>query len=176
VVFINIPIGLLVLLRSRILGSAERHPGQLGAVGAALGTGGMVALIYAITRFGEDGFSDPIAIATLGGAALLLVAFGFSQSRSRHPLRPLSLLRDRNRAAALSVQQVQQLRPLQAGAAWLRLPSASSSVRASHPSCCFKSRPGTLQPLEHCSAVPPHSRSPPSISKQATGNTSLRHC
>ena len=68
--FINVPIGALVLLGSRTLVSAAPDQGRLGATGAALGTGGMVALVYAITRFGEDGFTDPLALTLLGAAAV----------------------------------------------------------------------------------------------------------
>jgi EmrB/QacA subfamily drug resistance transporter len=138
VFFINVPIGLLVLLGSRSLASADRHSGRLGIVGAVLGTGGMVALVYAITRFGEDGFSDPLALLLLAASAVLLVVFTLTQARSSSPLVPLSLFRDRNRVGAyltmlllaigpmgtfyvitLYLQQVQQFSPLQAGAAWL---------------------------------------------------------
>lgn len=138
VFFINVPIGLLVLLGSRTLLAAAPHRGQLGALGATLGTGGMVALVYAATRFGEHGFTDPAAITLLAAAAVLLVAFVAHQARSRHPLLPLSLVRDRNRAGAyltmlllaigpmgtfyvitLHLQQVQGFTPLQTGAAWL---------------------------------------------------------
>jgi EmrB/QacA subfamily drug resistance transporter len=138
VFFINVPIGLLVLLGSRTLVAAGAHSGQLGAFGAALGTGGMVALVYAITRVGEDGFTDPLALVLLGGAGLLLVAFVRSQARSRNPLLPLDLLRVRSRTGAyltmlllaigpmgtfyvvtLHLQQVQDFTPLQTGAAWL---------------------------------------------------------
>src|SRR5215213_10170893 len=100
VFFINVPIGLLVLLGSRTLLAAAPHRGQLGAAGAALGTGGMAALLYAVTRFGEHGFTDPVVLTLLGAAALLLVAFVANQSGSRHPLVPLSLVRDRTRAGA----------------------------------------------------------------------------
>ncbi|MFP3712104.1 MFS transporter [Puerhibacterium sp. TATVAM-FAB25] len=138
VFFINVPIGLLVLLGSRTLVAADRHRGRLGALGAALGTGGMVALVYAITRLGEDGFTDPVALVLLAAAAVLLAAFVLTQARSASPLLPLGLFRDRNRSGAyatmlllavgpmgtfyvitLYLQQVQQLSPLQAGLAWL---------------------------------------------------------
>jgi predicted MFS family arabinose efflux permease len=138
VFFINVPIGVLVLLGSRTLVAARPHQGRLGATGAALGTGGMVALVYAITRLGEHGFTDPLALALVGLAAALLVAFALTQSRSRNPLLPLSLLRDRNRSGAyltmlllaigpmgtfyvitLHLQQVQRFTPLQTGVAWL---------------------------------------------------------
>jgi EmrB/QacA subfamily drug resistance transporter len=138
VFFINVPIGLLVLVGTRTLLAAERHTGRLGALDAALGTGGMAALVYAITRFGEDGFGDPIAWALVAGATLLLVLFVFTQARKQDPLLPLSLFRDRNRSGAyltmlllaigpmgtfyvvtLHLQQVQAYTPFQAGAAWL---------------------------------------------------------
>ncbi|GAA3152752.1 MFS transporter [Planomonospora alba] len=138
VFFINIPIGLLVLAGSRTLTAADRHPGRLGAVGAVLGTAGMVALVYAITRFGEDGFTDSIALGLLAAAAVLLAVFVRVQARSRSPLVPLSLFGDRNRSGAyltmlllaigpmgtfyivtLYLQQVQHFSPMQAGAAWL---------------------------------------------------------
>lgn len=138
VFFINVPIGLLVLLGTRTLVAADRHTGRLGGFGAALGTGGMVALVYAITRFGEDGFTDPVALTLVGTAIVLLVAFVFTQSRSRSPLVPLSLFRDRNRSGAyltmllvaigpmgtfyvitLYLQKVIQFSPLQTGLSWL---------------------------------------------------------
>lgn len=138
VFFINIPIGLLVILGSRTLVAADRHPGRLGIIGAALGTGGMVLLVYAITRFGEAGFADPTLFILLAGSAVLLATFISTQARSRHPLMPLDLFGDRNRSGAyvtvlllaigpmgtlyvitLYLQQVQQYSPIQTGIAWL---------------------------------------------------------
>jgi len=135
VFFINIPIGILVLLGSRTLVEAERHPGSLDVRGAVLGTSGMVALVYAITRFGEDGFTDPVGLGLIGAALVLLAVFLKTQARSRTPLVPLSLFRDRGRAGAyatmlllaigpmgtfyvitLYLQQVQHYSPLQTGA------------------------------------------------------------
>ncbi|EHR61387.1 MFS transporter [Saccharomonospora cyanea] len=138
VFFVNVPIGLLVLLGSRTLVSADSHEGQLGITGAVLGTGGMVALVYSITRFGEDGLTDPLALTLVGVAAALLAVFVATQARSHSPLVPLSLFRDRNRTGAyatmlllaigpmgtlyvitLYLQKVQQFSPMQTGAAWL---------------------------------------------------------
>lgn len=138
VFFINIPIGLLVLLGSRTLVAADRHTGRLGTLGAVLGTAGMVALVYAITRFGEDGFADPIAYGLIAAAAAMLVAFILTQRRSANPLIPLSLFKDRNRTGAyltmlglaigpmgtfyvitLYLQQVREYSPLITGLSWL---------------------------------------------------------
>lgn len=131
VFFINVPIGLLVLLGSGVLVAPARHAGRLGVLDGMVGTAGMVSLVYAITRFGEDGFTDPIAYALIFGAAVLLLVFILIQRRSENPLVPLSLFRDRNRAGAyltmlglavgpmgilyvvtLYLQQVQQYTPL----------------------------------------------------------------
>jgi EmrB/QacA subfamily drug resistance transporter len=138
VFFINVPIGILVLLGSRTLVSAGRHAGSLDVRGAVLGTSGMVALVYAITRFGEEGFADPLGLGLVAAAALLLAAFIALQSRSSTPLVPLGLFRDRGRAGAyasmlllaigpmgsfyvitLYLQQVQHYGPLRTGASWL---------------------------------------------------------
>lgn len=138
VFFINVPIGLLVLLGSRTLVAAERHTGRLGIIGAALGTAGMVALVYAITRFGEDGFADSLAYILIGAAVVLLVVFVLTQRSSRNPLIPLSLFKDRNRSGAyltmlglaigpmgtfyvitLYMQEVAGFSPLRTGLSWL---------------------------------------------------------
>jgi EmrB/QacA subfamily drug resistance transporter len=138
VFFINVPIGLLVLLGSRTLVAADRNQGRLGIIGGVLGTGGMVALVYSVTRFGEAGITDPTALLLLGAAVVLLIVFTLTQARSRDPLVPLSLFRDQSRAGAyasmlllaigpmgsfyvitLYLQQVQQFSPLQTGLAWL---------------------------------------------------------
>jgi MFS family permease len=138
VFFINVPIGLLVLLGSRTLVGAEPHTGRLGTFGTALGTVGMVALVYAITRFGEDGFTDPLAWSLVAAGVVALAAFTLTQSRSRNPLVPLDLFGDRHRSGAyltmllvavgpmgtfyvitLYLQQVLQYSPLRTGISWL---------------------------------------------------------
>jgi MFS family permease len=100
VFFINIPIGLLVLLGTRTLIAPQPHRGQLGTIGAVLGTAGTFALVYAITRFGENGFTDPAALTAAAAAVAVLAVFVRTQARSRNPLVPLGLFRDRNRTGA----------------------------------------------------------------------------
>ncbi|MFJ5692831.1 MFS transporter [Arthrobacter sp. NPDC093125] len=160
VFFINIPIGLFVLLGSRSLPATSGHQGQLGILGAVLGTGGMVALVYAITRLGEAGFTDPVALVLFGAAAVLLLVFTLMQARSSNPLVPLSLFRDRNRAGAygtmlllaigpmgtfyvitLYLQQVQQFRPLETGVAWLPFAAGLILGAGSAPKLLLKIAP-----------------------------------
>jgi EmrB/QacA subfamily drug resistance transporter len=160
VFFINIPIGLLVLLGSRTLPVTGGHQGQLGILGAVLGTGGMVALVYAITRFGEVGFTDPAALVLFGASVILLLVFTLTQARSKNPLVPLSLFRDRNRAGAyatmlllaigpmgtfyvitLYLQQIQHFSPLQTGAAWLPFAAGLILGAGSAPKLLLKVAP-----------------------------------
>ncbi|GAB3552955.1 MFS transporter [Arthrobacter tumbae] len=163
VFFINIPIGLLVLLGSRTLVAAERHTGQLGAPGAVLGTGGMVALVYAITRLGEDGFADPVALILLGASAALIALFVLNQRRSSSPLVPLSLFRDRNRSGAylsmlllaigpmgtfyvitLYLQKVLEFDPLRTGAAWLPFAAGLILGAGAAPKLLLRIAPRTI--------------------------------
>jgi len=138
VFFINVPIGLLVLWGSRTLVPPAQGTGRLGLLVGALGTAGMVSLVYAVTRLGEDGLTDPIAYGLIALAAVLLVSFTLIQRRSQTPLVPLGLFKDRNRAGAyltmlglaigpmgilyivtLYLQQVQEYSPLVTGLSML---------------------------------------------------------
>lgn len=138
VLLINIPIGVAVLFGTRTLTGDQRHAGRLDALGAGTGTGGVMALAYAFTRSGEHGWTDPLTLTAFAAAAVLLVLFVVLQAHKEHPLLPLRLLEDRNRAgsyatvlcigaglmgtfylATLFMQQVLLYGPLRAGAAAL---------------------------------------------------------
>lgn len=138
VLLINLPIGLAVLIGTRVLVEGQRHPGRLDTVGAVAGTGGLAALTYGVTRAGEHGWLDSVTVTSFATAAALLAAFIVVQASSASPLLPLQLLADRNRSgsyvtvlfigaglmgtfylATLFMQQVLQFGPLRAGAAAL---------------------------------------------------------
>ncbi|KPI08000.1 drug resistance transporter, EmrB/QacA subfamily [Actinobacteria bacterium OK074] len=97
VFFVNIPIGLAVLAGTRSLVEAERHPGRLDLPGAVTGTGGLIALVYGITRGGDHGWTNTLTLLSFFGAAVLLVAFLLLQARTPDPMMPLRLFKDRNR-------------------------------------------------------------------------------
>ncbi|MBK3574355.1 MFS transporter [Streptomyces sp. MBT65] len=97
VFFVNIPIGLAVLAGTRSLVEAERHPGRLDVPGAVTGTGGLISLVYGITRGGEHGWTDGLTLGCFAVAAVLLAAFLFLQARTPDPMMPLRLFKDRNR-------------------------------------------------------------------------------
>ena len=138
VFFINVPIGLLVIWGTHTLVEAERRPGRLGGLGAVLGTGGMISLVYSITRFGEDGFSSPVTWALVALAVALLTVFAVVQRSSATPLVPLELFSNHHRSGAymtmvglaigpmgsfyvitLYLQDVRGYSPLVAGLSWL---------------------------------------------------------
>jgi EmrB/QacA subfamily drug resistance transporter len=138
VFFINVPIGLVVLFGTKALVEAQRLPGRLDNTDAVIATSAMFGLAYGVTRGGEHGWSDPLTLGLLAGAALLAAAFLWLQRRRAQPMLPLRLFRDRNRSGAyasvvfiggglmatyylltLYMQQVLQFSPIQAGLASL---------------------------------------------------------
>lgn len=138
VFFINVPIGLAVLAGTNALVDAERHAGNIDIIGAATSTGGMAALIYAITSGGEHGWSDSKTLGALAIAASLLPLFVFTQARAIQPLLPLRLFNDRNRTGSylamlllafgpmgtfylltLYMQHILVYSPVKTGLAWL---------------------------------------------------------
>lgn len=136
--FINLPIGLFVLIGSRILVDAERHKGRLDIAGTITGTAGIASLIYAITRGGEHGWTDGLTLGLFAAAAVLLPLFILIQARSAQPLLPLRLFKDRNRSGSylgmlfiafgpmgtfylvtLYMQHILGYSPIRTGLAWL---------------------------------------------------------
>lgn len=138
VFFVNIPIGLAVLAGTRVLVEGERNQGRLDLVSAVLGTSGLLALVYAIMRGGESGWTDRLAVGSACAALALLILFIWRQARSADPMMPLRLFAARSRAGSygtmlfigagmfatfyfltLYMQQVQGFSPVKTGLAYL---------------------------------------------------------
>jgi MFS family permease len=144
VFFVNVPIGLVVAaLAPRVLGESERRRGRFDLPGAITGSLGLAALVYglvnaATTPDGVSHWGDTKVIVSLTAAAVLLVAFGFIEVRSKHALMPIRVLRSRDRSGAylvslcvgtalfgmfffltLFVQNVLHYSPLKTGVAYL---------------------------------------------------------
>ena len=106
VLFVNVPIGLAVALAaSRVLVETPRHRGRFDLPGAITGTLGIAALVYGLSNAatspnGVSHWGDAKVVVSLVAAAVLLVAFVFTETRSPHALLPLPLLRNRNRSGA----------------------------------------------------------------------------
>jgi EmrB/QacA subfamily drug resistance transporter len=101
--FLNVPVGAAAialtpfLLRESRADFAHRH---FDLAGAASVTGGLMLLVYALTRATSDGWSSPVTLGLIGGAAALVAAFVAIESRSRSPLLPLRIFRRRALSAA----------------------------------------------------------------------------
>jgi EmrB/QacA subfamily drug resistance transporter len=109
VLFVNVPIGIAAALAALVvLPSAARRPGRFDLPGAITGTGGVAALVYGLSNAatGPDGTShwgDANVLAALTASVALLTAFAVIETRSRHALMPVRLLRSRDRAGALVI-------------------------------------------------------------------------
>ncbi|NUW36568.1 MFS transporter [Nonomuraea sp. SMC257] len=91
---INVPVALAVLVTAPAL-LTESRPTERPAMdvpGAVTVTGGLLALVFGLTRAGEHGFADPLALGSLAAAAALLAAFRFAERRSASPLVPPAVL------------------------------------------------------------------------------------
>jgi EmrB/QacA subfamily drug resistance transporter len=102
VFFVNVPIGLALLVVSRLaLDETPRHPGRFDLVGAFTATIGTTALVYGFVRAASDGWTDlGTEVAFVTGAALLSL-FVAVELRATSPITPLGLFRHRTRSAAL---------------------------------------------------------------------------
>jgi len=101
--FINIPVGLVVIgltplfVRESRANLNHRH---FDIAGATSITGGLMLLVYALTRATEDGWATASTIGLLTASAALVVAFVVIELRSKAPLLPMRIFRLRTLTAA----------------------------------------------------------------------------
>ncbi|HVQ95081.1 MAG TPA: MFS transporter [Mycobacteriales bacterium] len=102
VLFVNVPIGALVILGAfGYLHESERRKGGFDVLGATASVGGMVALVYAFIHAARDGWNNPQTYLLFPLAGLLLIAFVLVEAFvAEHPMMPIRLLRNRSRAGA----------------------------------------------------------------------------
>jgi EmrB/QacA subfamily drug resistance transporter len=96
---INAPIGAIALVLSPRLLPESRATGQdrrLDILGAVVVTVAVGLLAYAPIAGQEYGWGSPLAFGSLALAALLLLAFPVIEARSKSPLVPLRIFRNRN--------------------------------------------------------------------------------
>jgi EmrB/QacA subfamily drug resistance transporter len=100
--FINVPIGLVVLVLLPRLVDADPpdRNGRFDVSGAVTVTAGLVALVYAALEAGHNGWASPVTIGLLLAAAALIAIFIFIESRADNPLIPFAFLRERTTAVA----------------------------------------------------------------------------
>ena len=94
--FINVPVGLLVFaLAPRLLDEsrADVFRRHFDIPGAASITGGLMLLVYAMTRAAQHGWGSAETVALLIASAALILAFVGIELRSQAPLLPMRLFR-----------------------------------------------------------------------------------
>jgi len=100
VFLVNIPYGALVfVLCLRLLPHTHadaRAPGRLDLAGAATLTAALMLAVYSIINGSDVGWFSRESLATFAGVLFLLALFICIESRVRHPLLPLGLLRRRS--------------------------------------------------------------------------------
>ena len=102
--FVNVPIAAVVLfLAPRALNESDTTSGHLDVPGAVTATGAMLSLVYGLSNASSHSWSSLSTIISLAGSAVLLVAFGLIERRSKEPLMPFSIFSNRNRTASFAM-------------------------------------------------------------------------
>jgi EmrB/QacA subfamily drug resistance transporter len=102
VLFVNIPIGIAVVaLAPLFVAETPRAPGRFDLPGAVTSTAGVAALVYAFIRAASSGWGDSVAVIAFAGAAVLLAAFVFNETRAPQPITPLRLFASVSRSGSL---------------------------------------------------------------------------
>src|SRR5882724_9444599 len=139
--YLNLPVGALAfLLAPRIVPESrlDTTRRRFDLSGGITVTGGLLLLVYALSKAPQDGWAAGSTIALLAGAAALIAAFLVIETRVEAPLMPLRILRSRTLAGAnavglllggsffafifvgtLYMQQVLGYSALKTGLAWL---------------------------------------------------------
>jgi EmrB/QacA subfamily drug resistance transporter len=102
--FVNVPIAAVVLLLTpRALNESQSTSGHLDVPGAVTVTAGMLALVYGLSNASSHSWGSTSTLISLVSAVVLLTAFGFIERRSKEPLMPLSILKNRNRSGSFAM-------------------------------------------------------------------------
>jgi EmrB/QacA subfamily drug resistance transporter len=151
--YVNVPVALIAGMGAgRVLEearppTADRGGPRFDIPGLLLGSGGLVALVYACGRAATRGWQAAEVLAPLGAGLVALVLFVVREARAPAPLLPLRIVLDRRRGAAYlcallaiagmfgaflfltyELQVVLGFAPLQAGVAFLPISAATLIV------------------------------------------------
>jgi EmrB/QacA subfamily drug resistance transporter len=138
--FVNVPIGIaaIVLTESKLANVKATDPQPIDVPGVVTFSAGLFLLIFGLIRGNAEGWGSAQIVASLGGAALLLLAFLVIESRRENAMLDLSLFRNPSFSGVslvaftlsasmfamflyltLYIQDVLQYSPLQAGLRFL---------------------------------------------------------
>ena len=106
---IVVPIGLgAAFFAPRFFDESERHEGELDFPGAITGTAGLLAIVFGLSRAGQEayGWGATSTILSLALGVALLALFVVIESRVEHPILPFRIFASRNRAVAFAVMMI----------------------------------------------------------------------
>jgi len=102
--WLNVPIGLaLIPVARRMLAESHGSARSLDLPGLALGSVGLLGIVYGIVRGNEAGWTSLEVLGTLVAGAAGLVAFVLVELRAREPMLPMRFFRSRAFAATNAV-------------------------------------------------------------------------
>ncbi len=95
--WINVPVGLAVLpMAARGLSESHGPYGRLDLPGLALGSGGLLGIVYGLVHSQSAGFGATTVIAPLALGAALIAAFVAWEIRAANPMLPMQFFADRS--------------------------------------------------------------------------------
>jgi EmrB/QacA subfamily drug resistance transporter len=101
--FINVPVGALVVLgavRVLVESRIEREVRRYDVTGAVSVTAGLMILVYALVGATDHGWTSARSVGLFALAAGLIAVFIVAELRSKEPLLPLSIFRNRTLSGA----------------------------------------------------------------------------
>ncbi|UPK76867.1 DHA2 family efflux MFS transporter permease subunit [Nocardioidaceae bacterium SCSIO 66511] len=104
---INVPVGVAAAVLAPIyLNESARRRVALDIPGALTGTGGLVGIVYGLTRAAEESWGDTWTVASLAAGVALLAVFIQIERTVKEPLMPFRILANRTRAVSFLVMML----------------------------------------------------------------------
>ena len=98
--FVNVPVGILVVLAAlRLLPhhiGEENKKLKLDFPGAVMVTGGLMSLVYGLSKAPVDGWGSHTVVGFIAASVVLIVLFILNERRTDQPLLPLTIFKTRN--------------------------------------------------------------------------------
>jgi EmrB/QacA subfamily drug resistance transporter len=98
--WLNVPVGILLLPLATQLRESYGPDKALDLPGLALGSAGLLGIVWGLVNGNTDGWSSPQIVASFVAGALLLAAFVAWELRTAEPMLPMRFFRDRAFSAA----------------------------------------------------------------------------
>ncbi|MFF4112913.1 MFS transporter [Streptomyces sp. NPDC001714] len=101
--YVNVAIAFVAFAGGMALLHNHRDAGnsKLDVLGTVLVAAGLFSLVYGFSNAETHDWGSPLTWGFLIAGVVLLAAFAWWQTKAEHPLLPLGILMDRNRAASL---------------------------------------------------------------------------